>query len=343
MNIIVNESQYKTLINEDMGVSRASIDYANTIYKKLIPIVINLVKNKRNGKEKIVIGIKDLSNVWKKDIESYLEFPIEEIRIDLDLTVKSEMYSEFATGGGAEQIESSSEDYSFIKRPSKELPKYILSQLDDTLNAKFDFTIDIRQDFNEESIDDLLNDLLDTISHESNHMLEFYQRYLKGAPGINTTLVYSGNKNYNIPVDIYNVWKEFTTMLYFSEPYEMRAMVQEMYSVRLRMPYEKFKEHRYYKAADIMENFNADIMFDRLIETIEKHNPDSMVITMKNLFNWFKRDYMEYSAAFDSAPNRRVEKSKHILDLMKAFQPRINNAGKKMKRNFDRLYSLSPI
>ena len=53
MNIIVNESQYKTLINEDMGVSRASIDYANIIYKKLIPIVINLVKNKRNGKEKI--------------------------------------------------------------------------------------------------------------------------------------------------------------------------------------------------------------------------------------------------------------------------------------------------
>jgi hypothetical protein len=342
MKIIVNESQYSTLINEDMGVSRASIDYANVIYEKLLPIVIELTKKKQNSKEKIVIGLKELSRVWKKDLDSYLEFPIQEIRIDLILTVKSKMSKEFATGGGAEQIESSSNDYSFIMRPSKDLPKYILSEIDDVLNVKFEFSINIRKDFSDEFIDGLMYDLMDTISHECNHMLEFYQRYSKGASDIDTTLVYSGQKNYNIPKDIYKIWQEFSNMLYFSEPYEMRAMVQEMYGVRLRQPFEEFKNHRYYKSAEIMENFDADVMFDFLVEEIEKHNPDSTIIILKNLFNWFKKDYSQHSAELGVVPNKRIEKTTHILDLMKAFQPRIKNAGKKLRRKFNKLYSLSP-
>jgi hypothetical protein len=87
MKIIVNESQYTKLINEDMGVSRASVDYANLIYEKTRPIVIDFTKHKQPGKQKLVIGLKDLSRVWKQDLESYLEFPIEEIRIDLNLVL----------------------------------------------------------------------------------------------------------------------------------------------------------------------------------------------------------------------------------------------------------------
>jgi len=344
MKIIVNESQYTTLINEDMGVSRASVDYANLIYEKLRPIVIDFTRHKRPGKQKLVIGLKDISRIWKQDLESYLEFPIEEIRIDLNLYVqnKSQMANEFYTGGGAEQIDSNVGIYSFIKRPSKDLPKYILSELDDTLNAKFDFDVYIRKDFTEDSIDGLMHDLLDSISHECNHMLEFYKRSLSGVGSINTSLSYSGSKNYNIPRDIYEVWQEFTQMIYFSEPYEMRAMVQEMYGVRLRMPFEEFRKHRYYMAAEVMEKFNGDVMFDTLIERIEKQNPDSIITIMKNLYDWFITDYYKSLKDEGFQPNKRIEKSAHILDLMKGLQPRINNAGKKLKRKFNKLYSLTP-
>jgi len=344
MKIIVNESQYTNLINEDMGVSRASVDYANLIYEKSRPIVIDFTRHKRPGKQKLVIGLKDISRVWKQDLESYLEFPIEEIRIDLNLYVQSnsQMSDDFATGGAAEQIQSNVGKYSFIKRPSKDLPKYILSELDDTLNAKFDLDVYIRKDFKEDSIDGLMYDLMDSISHECNHMLEFYKRSLSGLGNINVALSHSGKKNYNIPRDIYEVWQEFSQMVYFSEPYEMRAMVQEMYGVRLRMPFEEFKKHRYYTAAEVMENFNADVMFDTLIERIEKQNPESIVAIMKNLYNWFITDYYAQLKYQKLQPNKRIEKSKHLLDLMKAFQPRINNAGKKLRRKFNKLYSLSP-
>ena len=105
----------------------------------------------------------------------------------------------------------------------------------------------ITTQFRDELIDDLLMDLRDSILHECNHMLEFYKRSLSGAGLINTSLSHSGRKNYNIPREIFEVWDEFMTMVYFSEPYEMRAMVQEMYSVRLRQPFEEFKKHRYYR------------------------------------------------------------------------------------------------
>jgi hypothetical protein len=345
MKIIVQESQFKTLLNEDMGVSRASADYANIIYEKLRPYIMDFaVRHKTSSKQKVVIGLKDLSKVWRNDFDSYIDFPIEEIRIDLNLSIQSnsQMTIDFATGGAAEQIESSVGDYSFIQRPSKNLPKKVLSELDDTLNAKFDFDVYIRKDFNEELIDDLLMDLRDSILHECNHMLEFYKRSLSGAGLINTSLSHSGRKNYNIPREIFEVWDEFMTMVYFSEPYEMRAMVQEMYSVRLRQPFEEFKKHRYYQATTIMEQFNADTMFDVLVQRIEDYNPNQVVSILSNLYKWFLQDYYIQHKAQGLEPNSRIEKSQHILDLMKTLQPRINNAGTKLRRKFNKLYSLNP-
>jgi len=345
MKIIVRESQFKTLLTEDMGVSRASVDYANIIYSKISPFVMDFaVRHKPSITQKIVIGIKDLSKVWRDDMDSYIEFPIEEIRIDLNLYSKpsSQMSIEFATGGAAEQIESTVGDYSFIKRPSKDLPKRVIKELDDVLNAKFVFDVYVKKDFNPELIDDLLMDLRDTITHECNHMLEFYKRSLSGAGVINTSLSHSGRRNYNIPRDIFEVWDEFMNMVYFSEPYEMRAMTQEMYSVRLRQPFEKFKQHRYYQAATIMEQFDADTMFDVLVQRIEETNPNQIVSILSNLYKWFLQDYYIQHKVQGLEPNKRIEKSAHLLDLMKTFQPRINNAGTKLKRKFNKLYSLNP-
>jgi hypothetical protein len=345
MKIIVQESQFKTLLKEDMGVSRASVDYANIINTKLTPYVIDFaIRHKKTSTQKITIGIKDLSRVWKDDLDSYIEFPIEEIRIDLNLKSlpSSQMTIDFATGGAAEQIQSTVSDYSFIKRPSKDLPKRVLKELDDVLNAKFVFDVYVNKDFNPDLIDDLLMDLRDTIAHECNHMLEFYKRSLSGAGVINTSLSHSGRRNYNIPREIFEVWDEFMNMVYFSEPYEMRAMTQEMYSVRLRQPFEEFKKHRYYQAATIMEQFNADTMFDVLVHRIEEHNPNQIVSILSNLYKWFLQDYYIQHKVQGLEPNKRIEKSAHLLDLMKRFQPRINNAGTNLKKRFNKLYSLNP-
>lgn len=331
-------------LNEDMGVSRASIAYSNLMYNIIEPKIKELVETKKAGKQKIVIDYPEISRLRRASIDDFLEFPVDEIRIDLFFVKTKNDYpsTPYTVGGAAEQFDENSLRKSYFKKPNKNLPKKVLDEIDSTVSVKFEFTITFTNLLDESNLDDLLYEVRDTIVHECNHMYEFYNRELSGAGGVSTALSYSGSKNYNIPGDIFKIWNEFLYMIYYSEPYEMRAMVQEMYSVRLRVPFEQFKEHRYWKAADIMENFDADTMFDALVERIEQDSPDQVVQILTRLYQWFYNDYTSFVKSEKGVANKNVANSKHILDLMKRFQPRINNAGFKLKRKFNKLYSLDP-
>ena len=342
MKIILKEKQIKKLIKEDMGVSRICITYSNIILNKLTPLIEKQIKERESGRTKLIIPLKELSDAWQTNIDEYVDFPISEIRIDFYTHVKSpgQLNGTYATGGGAEQIEPKSSKYSYLTSPPKELPKYVKEQIDSTLVAKFDFELYMTKDFDESEKNELIFDLRDTILHETNHMLEFFKRAETGAGYVNVALGLSGGKNYNVPRDIFDIWQEFTTMVYYSEPQEMRAMTQEMYSVRERVPFETFKQHRYYIASKIMQEFNADTMFDTMVERIETYNPDYLVSILTSLWKWFMEDYYATLKVLKLQPNPKIQNSVHVLQLMKILQPRINNAGKKLQRNFNRLYSI---
>ena len=249
----------------------------------------------------------------------------------------------FTTAGGAEQIESTTSKFSYITKPPKELPKYVKEQLDATLNAKFELEVYITKDFDKSKYNELIFELRDTILHETNHMLEFYIKNEKGLGYVDVSLGVAGGKNYNIPKDIFGVWQEFLIYVYYSEPQEMRAMAQEMYSVRLREPFDKFKEHRYYVAAKKMQTFNADEMFKKLTDAIEMYNPDSEIIVLTNLWKWFISDYLSTLKMLNKVPNKKIENSIHVLQLMKVLQPRINNAGLYLQKKFNTLYSIDTL
>jgi hypothetical protein len=189
---------------------------------------------------------------------------------------------------------------------------------------------------------ELYFDLRDTIMHEFNHIYEFYNKNLNKAGLVDTTLSYAGSKNYNVPKQIFDVWKTFLYFVYYSEPYEMRAMSQEVYSKRLRMTFDEFKENHYWKSAKMMENFDANKLFDTLMERIKEHNPEYLVPIMNRLYKWFLRDYYAGVKSFGKEPQKYITNSKHLLDLMVRFQPRIRMAGRKLQRNYSRLYTLSP-
>jgi len=344
IKILMTENQFQNLINEDRGVNRASISYSNTILDAIEPYITNSLKTKKSDTFNIKIPLKDFSGVWESDLEGYAEFPIFEIRIILNVGVlpPSKIDYPFSTGGGAEQINDGGIEDSFVSLPPKGLPKKVKDLIDSSLSAKFTFDVFLRNDISENDKQDLMYDLRDTVLHETNHMLEFFKKHENSKGNINVALSYAGKKNYNVPNDVYEVWREFQTMVYFSEPYEMRAMVQEMYSVRLRKTFEEFKKHRYYQAAEVMENFNADTMFDVLIQRIEEYNPDYLIPILTNLWKWFITEYFGMLEAQGFTPNKKLEKSVHILDVMKVLQPRINKAGARLKRKFNTLYSISP-
>lgn len=341
MDIVISESQFLTLLNEDLGVSRPAIAFSNLIYEKLAPKITDLVKSKTSKKEDIVIGVRDISKIWLDDIENFIELPISEIRIDLDYTYIDKIKKEpFATGGGAYGFDPSDESVSYLIHPDKSLPKYIIKELDDSISAKFDIDVFTTKKFELSQLDELLYDVRDTIVHETNHMLEHYYRLLSGSKEMNPALAYSGTKNYNIPKSVWEVWNDFLFMVYFSEPQEIRAMTQEMYSFRIRKPIEDLKNHKYYIWADKMEKFNPDEMFQRLVSTIENHDPKKLSQILNSLSKWFFRDYYKKTKEMGLEPIRILKTETSVQNLMKKMKSRINAAGKHLKRNFVRLYSI---
>ncbi len=333
------------LLSEELGVARATIPFVNLVYSVLEPKVDDFIKGTdKKMSEDIVINFKDFKYIYRESVDDFLEFPVEEIiiKFTMDKLRRDKFEFKYSSGGGAHQIDFKKEDGSYLKKPNPNLPKYLLDEVNKTIVAKFDFNGYVNQDFEYEMKDELYFDLRDTIMHEFNHIYEFYNKNLNNAGLVDTTLSYAGSKNYNVPKQIFNVWSTFLYFVYYSEPYEMRAMSQEAYSKRLRMTFDEFKETKYWKAAKMMENFDANKLFDTLIERINEHNPEYLVPIMNRLFKWFLRDYYAGAKTFGNEPKKYITNSKHLLDLMVRFQPRIRMAGRKLQRNYSRLYTLSP-
>jgi hypothetical protein len=344
MEIILTENQMR-LLSEELGVARATIPFVNLVYSVLEPKVDDFIKGTdKKMSEDIVINFKDFKYIYRESVDDFLEFPVEEIiiKFTMDKLRRDKFEFKYSSGGGAHQIDFKKEDGSYLKKPNPNLPKYLLDEVNKTIVAKFDFNGYVNQDFEYEMKDELYFDLRDTIMHEFNHIYEFYNKNLNNAGLVDTTLSYAGSKNYNVPKQIFNVWSTFLYFVYYSEPYEMRAMSQEAYSKRLRMTFDEFKETKYWKAAKMMENFDANKLFDTLMERINEHNPEYLVPIMNRLFKWFLRDYYAGVKTFGNEPKKYITNSKHLLDLMVRFQPRIRMAGRKLQRNYSRLYTLSP-
>jgi hypothetical protein len=342
MNIIIKEHQYLKILNESLGISRASLHYVNVIYKILEPTVLNFLNTKRDLNEKINIDLNNLKEVYQDFPEDYIEFPIEQIVINLSCKKinKINNNANFFSGGGAYSIRPKKEKTTHVKIPSKFLPKYVTDEINKTIISEFDFTVTIFKNYEETNKDDLLFLLRDAIAHECNHMFEYYKRNENNAPDVDNRFTWSGVKNYNVPKNIWNIWEQFTTMLYFSQPQEMNAMTQEVYSVSLRKSFEEFKQSGYWRSAIVMENFDADEFMDNLVNEINKYNPDYIKPILINLRNWFIKDYVNYGVSEKIPINQKLLSKKEIFSLTKFFEPRIRLAGKKLKSNFIRTFSI---
>jgi hypothetical protein len=267
MKYIITESQYK-LLTEDLGVSRATLAYTNIIYETVKDKLLESIRNDRNVNETITIGLKDLFKVYTNDVEDFIELPIEKILIKFSYNkLDDNVYPEgFVTVAFADMIGEGSQ----LKSPSRYIPKKIADEIDQTLIAGFEFNFNVNKDINEEQMDELFYDLRDAVTHECNHMYEYYNRVISGAKELDTTLSFMkrpyemfGDK---IREDVLQIWKLFLNLLYVSEPYEVRAMSQEAYSKRLRMPFEKFKETKYWDYSNRMIDFDAQDYYDYIID-----------------------------------------------------------------------------
>ncbi len=344
MKYVITESQYK-LLTEDLGVSRATLAYTNIIYETVKDKLLESIRNDRNVNETITIGLKDLFKVYKNDVEDFIELPIEKIVIKFSYNkLDDNVYPEgFVTMAFADMIGEGSQ----LKSPSRYIPKEIVDEIDQTLIAGFEFNFNVNKEINEEQIDELFYDLRDAVTHECNHMYEYYNREISGAKELDTTLSFMkrpyemfGDK---IREDVLQIWKLFLNLLYVSEPYEVRAMSQEAYSKRLRMSFEKFKETKYWDYSNRMIDFDAQDYYDYIIDLMGDLPKEEQTEILNTIHEYFIA-YYEFSkkTIYQNPLNKKIVNTKNIMDIMKYFQPQINKSGKKLQRNFMRLYALQP-
>lgn len=342
MKIILSEIQLKKLIKEDLGVSRPAISYSNLILKKLTPITLFFAQQKRGFKKNIVLTTKEISEIYQNSVDDFIELPIEKIVINLTCKkVKPNTYEiPFSTSGAAYPLEKKYKKSSYMTEPSLSLPKYILEQVTETMVAKIDIEVETSPDFTSELEDNLIYDLRDTIVHEMNHVLEYYKRYESGTSSMNVSLSWSGQKNYNIPQNIFELWKNFLDLVYYSEPYEINARTQEAFSQIIRTNFEDYKNSKIWKTTIEMKEFDADKLYNELVEKFEGWKKGSSSYGTESLFKWFKRDFEENMRYNKLELPRFIDRSNNLRSLLNKFEPKIKNAGETQQRKIMRLFAI---
>ena len=342
MKSLLSEEQLRKLIKEDLGVSRAAISYSNLILNKITPVVTFFASLKRGFTKDIVIDLKDIASIYQSSVDDFIDLPIEKINIKLVCKkIKGENSKvPFATGGAAYPIEKKYKKSSYLTNPSLLLPKYILEEVSQTIVVKLELNVYTTNLFNNTLNDELLYDLRDSIVHEMNHVLEYYKRIESGAPTINTSLSWTGQKNYNLPKNIFDFWKYFLDLVYYSEPYEVNARSQEAYSQIIRTPFEEYKKSNMWKLTETMKNFNSENYYNELVDKLEKWRPNISTSATESLFEWFMDDYEKQMKVYKQELPRFISRTTELKNLIKKFQPIINNAGEKLQRNIMRLYTL---
>lgn len=351
MKILITEKQSR-ILNEVKGVSETSIAYVNFLYGLIEPRVIEMLAGMENDLDEFYVDVNEILKKLKGNKEVFLDLPVEEFEVDLKFKVSKKIPENglsFVTGGAAYMIESDEGSGSYMKEPSFEIPVRMLEELDKTIHAKLEFDIYVTPLFDDNQIDDLLYDLRDTITHEMNHLYEFYKKWENTGVGkSDLTKSFAGGINVNTPKKIFKVYENFLNYMYYSEPWEINANIQEAYSKLLRMSWEEFKQGKQYKIATEMENFSADKFFDDLYNVTMERSPEAVLYHIRNLHKFYLKQYLKLKKV-DNAEGIEDEaklledevfSTRNILELFKKFEKRIQNAGKKLKRNYARLLTI---
>jgi hypothetical protein len=344
----------KKLITEKLGVAEPTLPYITIVYEELKGKTIEFYNSDLSSySEQIIITLKDMSFIYKEYFSLFVQFPVEKLIINFSAKKKNQKNQEllkvgvnYATMGAAYDIGKRNENVSYLKKSSSRLPKYVLEDIKNSLVLKSDFYIEIGNNFDDEQLKKLLKDLEDTIYHEFAHFYEYYKRLESGSKALDFTLAYVGSKNYNVPKPIFKLWNRFLYYIYFSEPYEMRAVTQEISNKLKRMSLSEFRDTPYGQVIQKMMDFDAEEDYQNILDEISNYNPNLETSILTRLYSWYLQDYFKDSSLTDKLPQKIIMKSKDIKTLMKKFQPRINKAGNDLNKKvlkFVAQYSKDPF
>lgn len=189
-----------------------------------------------------------------------------------------------------------------------------------------------------------------SITHELNHAYEFWNRFKKDKGQLSTDVTWALDVNRaKIKKDIWKIWyDEIGYYVYWSEPHEVNAMIQDAWPYVRRYDVEDMKRIApSWRFSKKMIDFNdrdfKNKMADKILSTYPDADVEIFLNRVKNGFaNQLIKSREESINKKEDRPTLSGEsiKKMSVDEFLEFIQVRINRAGEKIQKNVLRLYSL---
>ena len=348
-------------INEAYGVSKSYIIFADAIVTSLIGEFEDFVNSEElEHKSNIIIKYGNLKT-YIKDVDLWADFPVKEIKLEYTFkkTPRSEYISKYKrqyekgilyqTTGAAHSFGNKnwSGQYSKIVSPVKR-------NVEHSIIVDHAYGIEIIKESAKRvnlRSDKFVTDIRSLVYHELNHTYETYKKIISSRErgdwktlrdiGPSVSLTWADANKWGIPKDIYRKWSlNFGYLIYYMEPHEMRAKVQESAPyAEMYKSFEKYKKNcPSYDIANDMIDFDTNTFLSEMTDVIIKFDEESDVdFVLNKLRNMFLTLYEKNLKVFREETNLDVDKLKSmtIQEFVDFWRKRINNAGEDLKRRLN--------
>jgi hypothetical protein len=348
----------KFSVNEAFGIAKPTTFYIRKLtwiaideFYKYVDATRELGKDAIDDIEyDVIIGYNQLIDCIPKggdSLEQYSKFPVSEIVLDMNMhkhTTEKMKGNDWMIGGYAMPFAKGRESKATrFKDAVKQLTDHSVSihlGLEMFYGPYFK-RVNTNHPYFERS--HLFKKIESVISHELNHLYEFYNRKINKASSIRLapTMASLVENTYKVPDNIFDVWSnEFLVYIYQSESHEINAQTQEAETYISRMGWNRFKTIRLYKDAIKMKNWNYKSFLEDLKKEIHDENMD-IDLTVDRLKEYFLIDYQNQVIELKETPipdpwklsNMSTEK------FFMYYEKIIKEAGEKLFRNFAKLHN----
>ena len=345
-------------INESFGVAKPTTFYINRLTWIAIDEFYNYVEATKDlGKDaiddlsyEVVIPYNQIVKCIPRggdSLKQYSKFPVSEIILSMNMhkhDTEKMRGNDYMIGGYAMRFARGRElKATRFKDAVKQLTDHSLSLYLglEMFYGPYFKRVNTNHPYFERS--NLFKKIESVISHELNHLYEFYHRKLNKSQSIRlaTTMAALGENTYDVPDHIYKIWSdEFLTYIYQAEPHEINAQSQEAETYLSRMNWNMFKRTRLYRDTIKMKNWSYKSFLEDLKKEIHDEDMD-VDLTVDRLKEYFLIDYQNQVISLKETPkpdpwklyNTSTEK------FFIYYEKIIKEAGEKLFRNFAKLYN----
>ena len=337
------------ILKEDLGIARPTIPYVNLIYNLTEDMVLDFFHNHtKPSSHSIEIGPKEISRLFNREnAEDFEDFPVQKINLKLNFKFfksNKEFNKPYKIGGGAYEIEKlRKSQVSYLSNLSNQLPDYFMTEDGKAYTLKLDLEVFI--DYKNISFDDLNLMMMEyqaSLLHEFNHFYEYIHRHRGERPKIDLSLTWIPEKNPKdiLPKPALELWREFLTLIYLSEPHEVTAQISEMYAYVVKMDYNQIKSQPVWRNSEKLKSFNANETFNMLNSYLSSQSKIDNEYILNVLLDYFKKNYLKQVKSNELEPSKKIMNVSSIKELMTLMEKRFKDAGETIQRGIARLYVL---